>query len=418
MSLSEENSTYFSVLQGILLDRHGDEILSTKNKDISEGDILINSLHIFNSTVYTWVLAILCSALVGLSGLLPVFFTPEYAIQNVEGEDSNHRSCDICKDDSKIICSTSNVQNNSGNIQKRQSNSNNNLDDYTPQTQNPSDSKQLNGKLKLMLSFAVGGLLGDVFLHLLPEAHYKLYAKAAASEDPIEYIHKGHMIIGLWILFGILTFIFVEMIFNISKNNEDSQKHEITLEQEVKENTSFIYEDKKKEKLEIINNRDLESTRGNISVSGYLNLMANCVDNFSHGLAVGGAFLIGPKIGVTTTLYILIHEIPHEIGDFAILIKSGFNRYDAARAQLSTASIGMCGALLALTLDTFVNDEGGVNVEKYTSWIIPFTCGGFINISLVTVLPDIMESQNVTDCLRTLSCIILGVFIMMGVSSL
>ena len=161
-----------------------------------------------------------------------------------------------------------------------------------------------------------------------------------------------------------------------------------------------------------------DSKPGQINISGYLNLMANCIDNFSHGLAVGGAFLIGPKVGITTTICILFHEIPHEIGDFAILIKSGFNRYDAALAQLSTASIGICGALLALALDTFVTGDGGENLEVYTSWIIPFTCGGFINISLVTVLPDIMESHNLTDCLKTLAAIGFGVVSMALISNL
>ena len=69
-------------------------------------------------------------------------------------------------------------------------------------------------------------------------------------------------------------------------------------------------------------------------------------------------------------------------------------------------------------LDTFLNTEGGHDVENYTSWIIPFTCGGFINISLVTVLPDIMDSPNFKDCLKTLSGIGLGVCSMMLVSSL
>ncbi len=69
-------------------------------------------------------------------------------------------------------------------------------------------------------------------------------------------------------------------------------------------------------------------------VAGYLNLAANCIDNFAHGLAVGGAFLVSPRAGLVTTGCILCHEIPHEIGDFAILMNSGFSGADAARAQV------------------------------------------------------------------------------------
>lgn len=83
-------------------------------------------------------------------------------------------------------------------------------------------------------------------------------------------------------------------------------------------------------------------------ISGYLNLMANCIDNFTHGLAVGGSFLISFRLGALTTFAILVHEIPHEVGDFAILLRSGFSRWDAAKAQLFTASGGIFGAMVAV----------------------------------------------------------------------
>lgn len=76
--------------------------------------------------------------------------------------------------------------------------------------------------------------------------------------------------------------------------------------------------------------------------------MANSVDNFTHGLSVGGAFLVSLRLGCLTTFAILVHEIPHEVGDFAILLKSGFTRWDAARGQLLTAGGGLIGALAAV----------------------------------------------------------------------
>lgn len=62
-------------------------------------------------------------------------------------------------------------------------------------------------------------------------------------------------------------------------------------------------------------------TKEHYHISGYLNLMANSVDNFTHGLAIGGSFSISFKMGVLSTFAILVHELPHEIGDFAILLK-------------------------------------------------------------------------------------------------
>lgn len=81
---------------------------------------------------------------------------------------------------------------------------------------------------------------------------------------------------------------------------------------------------------------------------GYLNLLMNFLDNFTHGLSVGGSFLISFRVGVLSTFTILVHEIPHEVGDFAILLRSGFSRWDAARAQLITAGGGIVGALAAV----------------------------------------------------------------------
>ena len=271
-----------------------------------------------------WVMACLCSALVGLSGLLPVIFL---------------------KPDAKC------------------------------KTETDHDEVTSSSTLKFLLSFAVGSLLGDVFLHLLPEAYQRLYGEIRRVEDPNEAMKvmiAGHYHIGVWVIVGLLTFVIVEVIFSIDKAQHKSE----------------------------------------ISVSGYLNLLANCVDNFSHGLAVGAAFLVSPKVGLLTTVCILLHEIPHEIGDFAILLKSGFSRYDAAKAQFSTASLGMAGAFVALALDSYVA------IDSWTSWIIPFTCGGFLNIALVTVLPDLLEANSVHECGRTLGGILLGLLVMNSISFL
>ena len=58
-------------------------------------------------------------------------------------------------------------------------------------------------------------------------------------------------------------------------------------------------------------------------MSAYLNLVADCSHNFTDGLAIGASFLVNRNVGLITTLTILLHEVPHEIGDFAILVKSG-----------------------------------------------------------------------------------------------
>ena len=298
-----------------------------ENETLSVGwiDSVVNSLSQKESLVnHSWICATFCSALVGLSGLFPILLLPK---QDENGNETK-------KDTAAVSAPASN--------------------------------------LRFLLSFAVGGLIGDVFLHLLPEARQQLRESVLRGETDW---HTGQMNLGLWILAGLLTFVVVEIMFCID--------------------------------------RDMAKDSDGIQVGGYLNLIANCIDNFSHGLAVGGAFLVSIKMGFVTTGCILLHEIPHEVGDFAILMKSGFSRVEAAKAQFCTASLGMSGAMLALILDSFVE------VDTFTAWIIPFTSGGFINIALVTVLPDILsETRTWKDGLQSISGTLLGIGLMMFISQI
>ncbi|XP_066592697.1 zinc transporter ZIP13 homolog isoform X2 [Prorops nasuta] len=346
------------------------------------------------------------------------------------------------------------------------------------------------GTLRILLSFAVGGLLGDVFLHLLPEAWGNNAWKDA----------NGHpsMACGLWVLTGFLVFIIIEKFFAFENESEPEKEdrndacertRETFGQKEIENNNclninrdnvrngvkknGFVYSKNLSEippfleKIQLKNSYDrLANEDGKVCrngfekqsqesfftnglsrvdltdeqikdclkrlngfstngcklkgediyskapakekpkhITGYLNLMANCIDNFTHGLAVGGSFLVSFRLGALTTFAILVHEIPHEVGDFAILLRSGFSRWDAARAQLLTASGGIFGALAAVLFSS-----GGV--EAKTSWILPFTAGGFLHIGLVTILPELQKESNPKESLKQLGSLIFGVILM------
>jgi solute carrier family 39 (zinc transporter), member 13 len=89
------------------------------------------------------------------------------------------------------------------------------------------------------------------------------------------------------------------------------------------------------------------------------------------------------------------------------LLRSGFSRWDAAKAQLLTAGAGLVGALVAI---------GGSGVtsamEARTSWIMPFTAGGFLHIALVTVLPDLLHEPEPKESLKQFSALLLGICVM------
>ncbi|OQR73820.1 zinc transporter ZIP13-like [Tropilaelaps mercedesae] len=287
------------------------------------------------------------------------------------------------------------------------------------------------GTLRLLLGFAVGGLLGDVFLHLLPESFEALKNSGAYPSD--ESVLRA---CGIWILVGLFTFILVELLFAVHRRLQD--EHE---SYEAKKNDDCVAVTKHgngvMDSFSIggvqHGNGTVCGTEGNIysnvngpnasnkattdnadliHISGYLNLVANGIDNFSHGLAVAGSFIAGTKVGLITTFAILLHEIPHEVGDFAILLKSGFTRWQAARAQLSTAAIGVLGAVAALSVER-VDFLG-----RCTSWILPFTAGGFINIALIGVLPELLKERNPRESLKQFFCVFLGLSTMAAVQLL
>lgn len=232
-------------------------------------------------------------------------------------------------------------------------------------------------KLKSLLSFAVGGLLGDVFLHSLPEIWANDLSKSGGQ-------HNGTS--GLLILAGLITFVCAEKLFSVIEHKAEE-------------------EEEKEKARENNNTKGLTESRKHIS--GYLNLIANTIDNFTHGLSLGGAFLVSPKLGLLTTFAILVHEIPHEVGDFAILLKSGFTRWHAGVFQLLTAGGGLIGALFAITFS-----GAKTSLEARTSWILPFTAGTFLHIALVTVLPDLLKEEDPKESLKQMLALIAGILIM------
>ncbi|EDV20766.1 uncharacterized protein TRIADDRAFT_50931 [Trichoplax adhaerens] len=217
-------------------------------------------------------------------------------------------------------------------------------------------------KFNILLCFAVGGLIGDVFLHLLPEAW------AHQNNDP-----HYHTKIGLWAIFGIVFFMLCEKIFPEGEDeaNDDEEAEAKT--------------------------------------SGYLNLLANVVDNFTHGLAVAGGYALGVNVGICTTAAILLHEVPHEVGDFAILLKSGFTRWQAAVAQMITATGGLFGVVFGIIAEDASNS---------TVWILPFTSGGFIYVSLVTIVPDLQKETDPIESVKQVLALLFGVAVMAGVTIL
>lgn len=199
------------------------------------------------------------------------------------------------------------------------------------------NTKEREPLLKILLSFASGGLLGDAFLHLIPHAlpygHSHDDHEHGHSHDHEHGEHHHEMSVGLCVLAGIITFLLVEKTVRLIKGDHHHHhgEPEDKMESKVKKDTS----DKKKKK-DGDSNKQTESDNSTIAeskepvddikVAGYLNLAADFLHNFTDGLAIGASYLAGNSVGYVTTFTILLHEVPHEIGDFAILVQSGCSK--------------------------------------------------------------------------------------------
>lgn len=200
------------------------------------------------------------------------------------------------------------------------------------------NTKQRESLLKILLSFASGGLLGDAFLHLIPHAlvphshesssdvHMHSHSLVHSHDDGDESEHHKHdMSVGLCVLLGIIVFLVVEKAVRIIKGDHcHSHTHSVSQkESEKKEDEKE--KDKKKNTSKSVT-KTQETAGSDIKIAGYLNLVADFLHNFTDGLAIGASYMAGNNIGYVTTFTILLHEIPHEIGDFAILIQSGYSK--------------------------------------------------------------------------------------------
>ena len=118
-----------------------------------------------------------------------------------------------------------------------------------------------------------------------------------------------------------------------------------------------------------------------------LNLIADVSHNFTDGLAISASFLSSPAVGLSTTLAVLLHELPHELGDAAILLQAGYSVQQAMGFQLLTA----LGALLGVAVVAVGGAGGGVGSMD---WVLPVTAGGFIYVALANVVPGVLTGAD------------------------
>jgi len=118
----------------------------------------------------------------------------------------------------------------------------------------------------------------------------------------------------------------------------------------------------------------------------YLNLVGDGFHNFFDGMIISASFIVSFKLGFITTLAIILHEIPHELGNFAVLVYGGFTKKQALFSNFVTALMAMIGAIEGY----LINDLS----RNFSNVILPLTAEGFIYIATSDLIPELHREND------------------------
>lgn len=210
------------------------------------------------------------------------------------------------------------------------------------------------------VSLAIGALLGDAFIHLIPEAFEN---------------SENSLLVSLYIIAGIFIFFIIEKTIHWHHHLEEEDVH-------------------KHEHL----------------VTGKMILVSDSLHNFIDGIIIAASYMISIEIGIATTIAVLIHEIPQEIGDFGVLIHAGFSKYKALLFNFISALTALLGAIMVFVFG---------NIIEITEILLPIAAGGFIYIAMADLIPELQkEKHDIKDILTQLVFIIIGILAMVALLAL
>ena len=270
-----------------------------------------------------------------------------------------------------------------------------------------------------MVAFAVGGLLGDTLFHLLPEIFL--------GEDSPEHVSfvmvepNKNLLLGVAIMVGFVTFVAMDKALRIATGGEGGHDHshgnghasgQIEGGEKAAASAKASGSDKSSETG--LRQRKGDNTavaapsssdkeiNASVKLGGYLNLIADFTHNITDGLAMSSAFYASPTVGATTTVAVFFHEIPHEVGDFALLIQSGFSKRAAMGAQFVTAIGALLGTCIGIAIQEFGGNSSGAGAAtgpglfgtslQWGDMLLPFTAGTFLYVGTVAVIPELLET--------------------------
>jgi zinc and cadmium transporter len=207
--------------------------------------------------------------------------------------------------------------------------------------------KLLKRILLLLVGFSAGAMLGGAFLHLIPES---LETMSVTK-------------VSLFILAGFAAFFIIERVLHWHHCHKEG--------------------------------------KCNVHMFTYMSLIGDAVHNFIDGIIIAGSFVAGFPIGIVTTIAVISHEIPQELGDFGVLIYGGFSKIKAFAFNFISALTAVLGAVAGYFLSTFS--------ESIASFLVPFAAGSFIYIAASDLIPELHKEPKLKKSMLSFLFFLAGI---------
>ena len=231
--------------------------------------------------------------------------------------------------------------------------------------------KQRNKVLPHGISFAIGALLAVAFWGLIPEAF--------ESVKPEQFQSLSGTI-----LVGILGFFVLEKLL--------VWRHCHFGECEAYEDNAHDHD----------SSHD-HSHHGVSKSAGALIILGDAIHNFVDGVLIGAAFLTDPQLGIVTSLAVAAHEIPQEVGDFAILLQSGYGKRKALFYNILASLTTVIGGVLA-----YFSLE---NLHASLPYFLALASSSFIYIAVADLIPSLHKKTDTKTSLQQIALITAGVLV-------
>jgi zinc and cadmium transporter len=239
--------------------------------------------------------------------------------------------------------------------------------------------------IPLFVSYAVGALLGVVFLDLLPHIFEST---------------TQHQVAAAWILAGIMLFFVLEKLVLWRHNHDHAGQAEAAI-------AAHAHHHGRGEDHEHSHRHENDHDHTGRITSAWMIIIGDGFHNFTDGAAIAAAFIADTRLGVVTAIAIIAHELPQELGDFLVLIHSGFSKMRALFWNLVSSFATLAGATIAYFLLS--------GFEQYANIFLCFAASSMIYVAIADLIPGLHRRSSTSDTLQQIGLIALGIGSIWGV---